>query len=178
MIGYEANLLILTAHIVQSSQKFKRGSQSMNRVYNTLSHSDWYCGCPTPMLPSGPTHCHPHHCAYCVRYHKERLSTVWSKAGSVHVPTANVLRLTVQTSMNTHDAQNCHTTASHLIEHKHSVPPSTRTGIGGSPSPHMLSGSANDPALVTLLNVPGTITFTLVNTLRGAERSRQGDECA
>ena len=75
-------------------------------------------------------------------------------------------RLTVQTSMNTHGAQNCHTTASRLIVHKHTDPPSTSTGTGGSPSPHMLSGSANDPALVTFLTVPGTITFTLVNTLR------------
>ena len=43
---------------------------------------------------------------------------------------------------------------------------------------HMLSGSANDPVLVTLLTVPGTITFTLVYTLYGATGSRQGDVCA
>ena len=54
----------------------------------------------TPMLPSGPTHCHSHHCAHCVRYHEVRLSTVWS----VYVPHYKVFcpeRSTGQTSMNT-----------------------------------------------------------------------------
>ena len=60
---------------------------------------------------------------------------------------------TVQSSMNTHGAQTCHTTASHLVEHTHTGPSSTSTGAGGSAPPHTLSGSANDSALVALLTV-------------------------
>ena len=84
---------------------------------------------------------------------------------------------TVQTSMNTHGVQTCHTTASHLIDHTctYTGPSSTSTRAGGSAPPHTLSGSANDPALVTLLTVPGAITFTLVYTLRGATGSRRGN---
>ena len=81
--------------------------------------------------------------------------------------------------MHTHGVQTCHTTASHLIDHTctYTGPSSTSTGAGGSTRPHTLSGSANDPALVTLLTVPGTITFTLVYTLRGATGSRRGNVC-
>ena len=124
-----------------------------------------------PMPPSGPTHCHSHRCAYCVRYHKVRLSTVQSKAVCATQQVFRSDRSTVQTSMNTPGAQTCHTTASHLIEHTHTHigPSSTSTGSGGSAPPHTLSGSANGEAHVTLLTVPGTMTFTLhlVNTVRG-----------
>ena len=135
---------------------------------------------PHPHPSSGPTHCHPHHCAYCVRYHKVRLSTVWSRQGVCMYHRTRALSRTVNSS-DQHEhtgAQTCHTTASRLIEHTHTGLSSTSTGTGGSAPPHMLSGSANDPALVTLLTVPGTITFTLVYTLRGATRSRRGDVCA
>ena len=132
----------------------------------------------TPILSSGPTHCHPHHCAYCVRYHKVTLSTVRSKAVCTTQQVFCPEQSTVQSSMNTHGTQTCHTTASHLIEHTHTGPSSTSTGAGGSAPPHTLSGSANDPALVTLQTVPGTITFTLVNTMRGATRSKWGYVCA
>ena len=71
-------------------------------------------------------------------------------------PTTSVLPATVNSSdqLNTHGAQTCHTTDSHLIEHTHTGPSSTSTGTGGSAPPHLLSGSANDRALVTLLSVP------------------------
>ena len=75
--------------------------------------------------------------------------------------------------MNTHGVQTCHTTASHLIEHTHTGPSSTGTGAGGSPPPHMLSGSANDPTLVTLLTVPGpshSYWSTTWEELRGVGR--------
>ena len=53
--------------------------------------------------------------------------------------------------------------------HTHIGPSSTSTGTGGSAPPHTLSGSANGQEHVTLLTVPGTMTFTLhsVNTLKG-----------
>ena len=82
---------------------------------------------------------------------------------------------TVQTSTNTHGA---HNSLSPHWAHTHTDPSSTSTGTGGSAPPHMLSGSANDHAHVTLLTVPGTMTFALVNTFRGAERRMQGDVCA
>ena len=73
----------------------------------------------TPILSSGPTHCHPHHCAYCVRYHKVTLSTVRCKAVCTTQQVFCPERSTAQTSMNTPGAQTYHTTASHLIEHTH-----------------------------------------------------------
>ena len=140
----------------------------MNRVYTPSTPHPLRS---PPMLPSGPIHCHPHHCAYCVRYHKVRLSTVRSKAVRVTEQVFCPEHSTVQTSMNTHGAQSCHTTASHLIEHTytHIGPSSISTGTGGSAPPHTLSNSANGQEHVTLLTVPGTMTFAshLVNTLKG-----------
>ena len=51
-------------------------------------------------------------------------------------------------------AQTCHATAPHLIEHTHTQahPPPAQEQEEVLP-PHTLSGSANDPALVTLLTV-------------------------
>ena len=109
-----------------------------------------------PILPSGPTHCHLHHCAYCVRYHKVTLSTVWSEAVCTTQQVCCPERSTAQTSMNTPGAQTFHTTASHLIEHTHTHGAILhRTGTGESAPPHMLSGSANGQEHIALLAVPG-----------------------
>ena len=140
----------------------------MNRVYTTSTQHPLRSPL---MLPSGPTHCHSHHCVFTVSgtYHKVRLSTVWSKAVCATQQVFCPEQSTVQTSMNTHGAQTRHTTASHLIEHTHIGPSSTSTGTGGSAPPQTLSGSANGQEHVTLLTVPGTVIFTLhlVNALRG-----------
>ena len=140
----------------------------MNRVYTPSTQHTLRS---PPMLPSGPTHCHSHHCVLTVSgtHHKVRLSTVRSKAVCATQQVFCPEQSTVHTSMNTPCAQTCHTTASHLIEHAHTWPSSTSTGTGGSAPPHTLSGSANGQEHVTLLTVPGTMTFTLhlVNTLRG-----------
>ena len=90
----------------------------MNRVYTPSAQHPLRS---PPMLPSGPTHCYPHHCAHCtcVRYHKVRLSRVRSKAVCTTQQVFCPERSTVKTSMNTPGAQTCHTTASHLIEHTH-----------------------------------------------------------
>ena len=88
----------------------------MNRAYTPSTQHPLRT---PPMLPSGPTHCHPHHCAYCVRFHRVRLSTVQSKAVYATQQVFCPEQSTVQTSMNTPGAQTCHTTASHLIEHTH-----------------------------------------------------------
>ena len=130
----------------------------MNRVYTPSTQHPLRS---PPILPSCPTHCHPHHCAYCVRYHKERLSTVRSKAVCTTQQVFCPERSTAQTSMNTPGAQTCHTTASHLMStHTH-----THRAIlhqhrnRRKCSPHTLSGSANGQALVTLLSLRHTSLF-------------------
>ena len=119
-----------------------------------------------PMLPIGPTHCHLHHCTYCVRYHKMRLSTMW--------------KCSVQNGQQFRQAWThmVHRPATQqpLPHWPHILigPSSASTETEGSAPPHTLSSSANGQEHITLLTVPGTVTFTLhlVNTLRGTWHKR------
>ena len=141
----------------------------MDRVYTPSTHHPLRS---LPILSSGPTHCHPHHCAYCVRYHKVRLSTVQSEAACTTQQVFCPERSTAQTHTNTPYLVHRPATQlplTSLSTHTHIGPSSTSTGTGGSAPPHMLSSSANGQAHIALLTVPGTMTFTLhlVNTSRG-----------